>query len=243
MTIGELSRVSGVSVRTLRHYDAIGLLKPCATTEAGYRQYDNDTLERLSLILFFRELKFPLREIGRMLDSTDFDLVAVLDRQIAELEEKRRHIDNLILLARGVWMRGLNHLRFSAFDLEKLDDVAARAADTWQDTPEWRESQRRAAELSPEERERQGQDFMALIASFGHHPEDPACPEAQAMVQSLRDYITAHFYDCRLPLLQGMANLYDGGGEFTRNIDRAAGTGTAAFLAQAMRVYCDNHKK
>lgn len=241
MTIGELSRISGVSVRTLRHYDAIGLLRPVSTTEAGYRQYDEASLQRLSLILLFRELKFPLKDIRDMLGRSDFDPVAALDEQIARLEEKRQHIDNLILLARVAKMKGLNHLRFSALDAQALDATAARIADAWQDTPAMRECEEKDAARTDEERQSVEQALMHLLASFGQHPEDPSCPEAHAMVQRLRDFITAHFYNCTPAILGGLADLYDGGSEFTRNIDSLAGTGTAAWLAQAMRSYRKTH--
>ena len=239
MNIGELAHSSGVSVRTLRHYDSIGLLKPSTLTEAGYRCYDDTAPQRLSFILLFRELGFPLKEIRQMLDSPDLDPVAALEEQIAKLEKKRQHIDNLILLAQGIKMRGVNRLRFSAADAEKLDEIAARVADTWQDTPAMREFQQKDAQRTDAEREAAGQGFNELIASFGDHPEDPASPEAHAMVQRLRDYITENAYNCELPILRGLADLYDGGGDFTRNIDKLAGAGTAHWLAQAVRAYCD----
>ena len=72
-TVHEVSRISGVSVRTLHHYDAIGLLKPTAVTEAGYRLYDDAALARLQDILLFRELEFPLKEIKAILDHPEFD--------------------------------------------------------------------------------------------------------------------------------------------------------------------------
>ena len=79
-TVKQVSQVSGVSVRTLHHYDAIGLLKPTRVTEAGYRLYDDAALERLQSILLFRELQFPLKEIGRILDAPGFDRQAALHR-------------------------------------------------------------------------------------------------------------------------------------------------------------------
>ena len=78
MTIHEVSRLAGVSVRTLHHYDAIGLLLPTALTEAGYRLYDDTALARLQFILLFRELEFPLKDIKRILDDPNFDQSAAL---------------------------------------------------------------------------------------------------------------------------------------------------------------------
>ena len=81
-TVKEVSRLSGVSVRTLHHYDAIGLLKPTRVTEAGYRLYDDTALARLQAILLFRELQFPLKEIKAILDSPNFDQQEALAQQI-----------------------------------------------------------------------------------------------------------------------------------------------------------------
>ena len=93
-----------------------------------------------------------------------------------------------------------------------------------------------------EDNQQAGDALMALIAGFGKHRDiDPACTEAQQMVQQLKDFITDNFYTCTAPILRGLADMYDGGGDFTRNIDQAGGPGTAAFLAQAMRIYCQQH--
>ena len=81
-TVKQVSKQTGVSVRTLHHYDAIGLLKPTQVTGAGYRLYDDTALQRLQVILLFRELQFPLREIQEILDSPGFDPMGALDQQI-----------------------------------------------------------------------------------------------------------------------------------------------------------------
>ena len=88
-TVKEVSRITGVSVRALHHYDAIGLLKPTAVTEAGYRLYDDAALERMQSILLFRELQFPLKDIKRILDAPDFDAMTALAQQVRLLEMQR----------------------------------------------------------------------------------------------------------------------------------------------------------
>lgn len=242
MTIGELAEQARVTIRTLRYYDRIGLLRPERVTEAGYRLYDESALERLFLIRLFRELEFPLADIQRILDRPDFDPIDALDKQITLLTMKREHIDNLILLARGLKLTGVKHMDFSAFDTRKIDDYAAQAKAAWNKTDAWQEYEARGK--SAEDDQRAGDALMELIAGFGQHRGiDPASDEAQQMVQQLRDHITANFYTCTVPILQSLADMYDGGGDFTRNIDKGGGQGTAAFLAQAMRVYCEHAKK
>ena len=95
-SVKEVSRITGVSVRTLHHYDAIGLLKPTAVTEAGYRLYDDAALKRMQSILLFRELQFPLKDIKRILDAPDFDPMTALAQQVHLLEMQREHLEQLI---------------------------------------------------------------------------------------------------------------------------------------------------
>ena len=98
-TVKEVSKLTGVSVRTLHHYDSIGLLKPTAVTESGYRLYDDTTLTRLQNILLFRELQFPLKDIKEILDNPDFVPEEALAQQIHLLELKRKRLDELISFA------------------------------------------------------------------------------------------------------------------------------------------------
>lgn len=101
-TVKEVSEITGVSIRTLRYYDEIGLLKPAAMTEAGYRLYDNRTIERLQEILFFRELEIPLADIRRILDNPDYDREQVLRTQKSLLERKRNRLNGIIELITDV---------------------------------------------------------------------------------------------------------------------------------------------
>ena len=139
MTIHELSEISGVTARALRHYDALGLLKPTAVSEAGYRLYDDAALERLQQILLFRELEFPLREIKAILESPGFDKNRALEQQITLLELKKEHIENLILLAKGIKLIGVNRkMDFTAFDTSKIDQYAKEAKAIYENTPEYK---------------------------------------------------------------------------------------------------------
>ena len=151
------------------------------------------------------------------------------------------NIDNLILLAKGMKAKGMNHMDFSAFDTRKIDDYAAQAKAAWGQTDAWKEYESRGN--TREQNQQSGDALMALFTGFGKRRDiDPACDEAQAMVKQLQDFITANFYTCTVPVLMGLADMYDGGGDFTVNIDKAGGQGTAAFIASAMRVYCQHNK-
>ncbi len=102
MTVNEVSKLTGVSIRTLQYYDQIGLLHPTGYTESGYRLYDDMALETLQQILLFRELEFPLKDIKGIITAPDFDRNLALEQQIELLTLKKEHLENLILFARGI---------------------------------------------------------------------------------------------------------------------------------------------
>ena len=125
MTIHEVSKLAGISVRTLHHYDAIGLLPPTARTEAGYRLYDDTALARLQSILLFRELEFPLKDIKRILDDPNFDHATALADQIKLLELRQEQLSQLIALARETLETGVTPMKFDAFDKTEQEKIAA----------------------------------------------------------------------------------------------------------------------
>ena len=240
MTVHEVSRLTGVSIRTLQYYDRIGLLRPAQYTEAGYRLYDDTALEKLQQILLFRELEFPLKEIRRIIDSPGFDRGKAIEQQIEMLLLKKEHLENLIDLARGIKLTGGKPtMDFSAFDTKKIDEYAARARASWGTTPEYREFEEKSKGRSKAETAALNEQMMRLFAEFGAiKGEDPASERAQQLVKALKDFITAHFYTCSNQVLSGLGQMYAGGGEMTANIDRYGGEGTAAFANAAIQVFC-----
>ena len=126
-TVKEVSKLTGVSVRTLHHYDAIGLLKPTRVTEAGYRLYDDAKLQRLQSILLFRTLRFSLKDIQRILDSPSFDPKDALGQQLAMLELQRQQLEETIAHVRRMKETGVITMNFNAFNTEKLDRYAEEA--------------------------------------------------------------------------------------------------------------------
>lgn len=241
MTVKEVSRLAGVSVRTLQYYDSIGLLKPCEYTESGYRLYDDKALERLQQILLFRELEFPLKEIKRIIDSVGFDRELALKQQIELLTLKREHLDNLINHAREVLMTGDEKMDFSVFDTKKIDEYSKRAREQWGQTEAYREFEKKSKGRTKEDEIRMADEFMKLFEEFGEMKLLPAeADEVQRQVKRLQDYISEHFYTCTDEILRGLGQMYACGGEFTENIDRAGGEGTAEFTANAIENYCDS---
>lgn len=121
-TVKDVSEITGVSIRTLRYYDEIGLLKPTELTEAGYRLYDNKALEKLQEIMFFRELEIPLMEIKKIMDNPNYDKEQALLAQKSLLEQKRNRLNGIIELITDV-MKGVNTMSFGAFNNEEVQKM------------------------------------------------------------------------------------------------------------------------
>lgn len=238
LTVKEVSDLSGVSVRTLHHYDEIGLLKPSGHSESGYRLYDEDALARLQRILLFRTLEFPLKEIQGILDSDAYDDKLVLEQQIALLEMKKEHLENLILFAKGLKLRGVKNLNFNAFDTKRIDEYAARAKENWGKTDAWKEFEQKSKGRTKEQDKLMAADMMDIFRRFGEIQDmQPGSQEAQALVKELQAFITANFYNCTNAILRSLGQMYAGGGEFAENIDKAGRKGTAEFAAKAIEIY------
>ena len=240
MTVHEVSKLTGVSVRALHHYDQLGLLKPAEVTEAGYRLYDEDSLTRLQSILLFRELQFPLKDIGAILDSPSFDRNKALDQQIRLLELQKEHLDNLIDLAKGMKLTGVKCMAdFKAFDTRKIDDYAREAKASWGQTAEWKEYEQKAKGRTKDQERDIARGMMDIFAEFGAiRDQDPASEAAQALVNKLQSYISEHFYTCSNEILLSLSKMYGGGGSMTENIDKVGGPGTGEFSARAIAIHC-----
>ena len=238
-TVKEVSKLTGVSVRTLHHYDAIGLLKPAQVTQAGYRLYDDTALERLQTILLLRTLQFPLKEIREILDRPGFDPADALAQQIELLELQRKHLDGLIAHARQIQTTGVMHMDFSAFDTTELDHYAAEAKAKWGKTDAYREYEAKTAGQTPSQMQDAGDGLMDIFTKLGAIRHlSPASPEAQALVAKLQSFITEHYYTCTKQILRGLGQMYIAGDSMTENIDKAGGPGTAQFAHDAIEIYC-----
>ncbi len=121
-TVKDVSEITGVSIRTLRYYDEIGLLKPTEFSDAGYRLYDDKALERLQEIMFFKELEIPLEDIKKIMDNPNYDKEQVLFTQKTLLEQKRNRLNGIIELITDV-MKGVNTMSFEAFDNEEIQKI------------------------------------------------------------------------------------------------------------------------
>jgi DNA-binding transcriptional MerR regulator len=242
LTVGAVARLSGVTVRTLHHYDEIGLVSPGGRTDAGYRLYGREEMARLQEVLFFRELGFPLDEIGRILEDPRYRRADALRRQRDLLERKAGRLGNLIEAVdraidaerTGITMTPEDMLEvFGDFDPA---DYAEEAHERWGGTEAYAESMRRTASYTKqdwlriqEEANDINQAFLALM--------DEGAPaggaEAMDLAERHRAHISRWFYDCSYEIHAGLGEMYVADPRFTANIDRA-GAGLAEYLSRAI---------
>lgn len=242
LTIGAVSQLAGITVRTLHHYDEIGLVVPAGRTDSGYRTYGPAEVERLQEVLFFRELGFPLEEIKSMVDGAAYTRIGALQRQRQLLEERANHlvammdaVDRAVLAERtGVKMSSEEILDvFDGFDPE-VHEVETK--ERWGDTDAYRQSAERTSgytkqdwEVLRAEADAINQKFLALMAE-GRPATDPA---AMAIAEEHRAHLSRWFYDCSLEIHSSLGQMYIADERFRKNIDKA-GEGLAAYMSSAI---------
>jgi DNA-binding transcriptional MerR regulator len=216
-TVGELARLSQVSVRTLHHYDAIGLLVPGARNAAGYRLYSAADLRRLRQILFYRQLDFGLGEIAELLADPDASVEDHLRRQHRLLRERQaRHQALLSAIEKEMEARQMGialtpEEQFEIFGTDKFDEYTEEARQRWGDTDAWKQSQRRAASYTKDdwtaikgEADENIRDFAEAIRA-GQPTTGTA---AMDLAEAHRQHISRWFYDCDSSRHRALAEMY-----------------------------------
>lgn len=237
-TVNQVSKLTGVSVRTLHHYDAIDLLKPAAVTDAGYRLYDDAALEKLYMILVFRELGLSLKQIADILHAPDFDRNRCLEKQIKLMQERVQKLQDRITLANGILTLGVKYMSFEGFDPKKMDEYSAQAKALYGKTDAYKEFAQKSAGRSKEQEKDLGAQVMEFFTRLGKmRPCDPGCEDAQRWAKELQEFFTANYYTCTPQILGSLAESYAGGGSMTENIDKAGGAGTGAFAKEVIDIY------
>lgn len=243
-TVKEVSKITGVSVRTLHHYDAIGLLKPTKVTEAGYRMYDDTALSRLQNILLFRELQFPLKEIKVILDSPDFDPSEAIAQQIELLELQYKHIGELIVFAREIQNKGVATMNFDVFDKSEMEKYKTEVKEKWGNTKAYQEYRQKDIARNKGSYSKIAKELMTIFSDFGELKHlTPDADEVQKKILALQKFITDNYYVCTNEILNGLGEMYVGDERFKNNIDKAGGDGTADFVKQAIVVYCSKKQE
>ena len=240
-TVKEVSKLTGISVRTLHHYDTIGLLKPTQVTEAGYRLYDNIALEKLYLVLIFKELGLSLKEIADILLAPDFDRNRCLEKQIKLMQDRVEKLQNRITLAKGMLILGVKYMSFDGFDPKNIDEYSVQAKALYGKTDAYKEFEQKSAGRTAQQEKALGAQVMDFFTRLGNmRPCDPGCAEAQAWAKELQEFLTDNFYTCTPQILGSLAESYAGGGSMTENIDKTGGAGTGAFAKEVIDLYICN---
>ena len=237
-TVKEIAQLAHISVRTLHHYDAIGLLKPTLVTEAGYRLYDDNALERLYLVLLYREIGFSLEEIRHLLDAPDYDRNRTLEAQIILMQERIGKLQNRITLAKGILTIGVNYMDFENFDSKKIDEYSAQAKALYGKTDAYKEFQQKSQGRTKEQEMDLGRQVMDFFVQLGQmRPCAPDCEAALNWAKALQAFFTEHYYTCTPQIFASLAESYAGGGSMTENIDKSGGAGTGAFAKEVIDLY------
>jgi DNA-binding transcriptional MerR regulator len=242
LTVGLLAELAGVTVRTLHHYDEIGLVVPSGRTEAGYRTYGSAEVERLQEVLFYRELGFSLDAIQEMVSRPGYDRAAALEQQRYLLERKADHlfamidaVDRAIVAHRnGVKMANEDMLEvFGDFDPAEYEE---EAKERWGETDAFKQSAQRTAGYGKAEWQAIKDESEGIYRSFGElMAAGISAEDARAMdvAEQHRAHISRWFYDCPVEMHAGLGQMYVADVRFQENIDKH-GKGLAEYMAGAI---------
>lgn len=242
MKVKQVADLVGISVRTLHHYDEIGLLTPEEITDAGYRYYSEQNLETLQQILFFRELDFPLKEIKRILNDPSFDRQQALQLHRKLLLEKRDRIDQMIATIEKTtqYVKGeidmSNEEKFAGFNFSQ-NPYEEEARKLWDSKAA---EQSNTAFKNRDVGEKMN-DIYRKLAQLKNTP--PESTEAQTAITEWYEFLNTHTgHHYTLEAFKGLGHMYTTDERFTKNIDQF-GAGLAQFMREAMTIFADHNKK
>ena len=231
LSIGDAAQRLGVSVRTLRHYDEIGLVKPTQVGENGYRYYDREAMALLQQVLFYRELGMSLKEIGPLLQAPETQRRKALEAHRHLLELKKQQLEGLLQLVDDtLGGKTMQKPKITQADIDAAkEQYAAEAKERWGHTDAWKQSQGKTPNAAKMDEIFQG--FAALLGT------DPADGAVQAQVKTWQQFITDNLYPCTDEILAGLGQMYVCDERFTANLDKY-GEGTAKLMSDAIKIYC-----
>jgi DNA-binding transcriptional MerR regulator len=246
-TVKQLSKLAGVTPRTLHHYDAIGLLKPSRVGDNGYRYYGEESLLRLQQILFYRELGIPLEDIKKIMGRRDFDVLGALQSHKEALRKQVTRLNRLIVTVDNT----INHLKgnttmsdkayFEGFSEEEQEKYAAEAEELY-DAESVRESNRKWKAYPSAKKEAILAEGKAIYTDMiAAMPRGAADKDVQAIVERWRKHMD-YFWTPNLDQLLALANGYNDDPRFKANFDKMHPQ-LAEFMREAVEIYVANQKK
>ncbi|HEY7525820.1 MAG TPA: MerR family transcriptional regulator [Candidatus Limnocylindria bacterium] len=249
LTVGAAARLAGVTVRTLHHYDEIGLLTPSGRSDAGYRRYAEADLERLQRILFYRELGFGLDEIKEVITDGGTDASAHLRRQHGMLRDRIRRLERMVAAvekALEAHTMGINltpEERFEVFGDFDPDAYKLEVEERWGETDAYRESARRTRGYTKADWQRikaEGQAAVEKVVGAMRAGKPAASEEAMEGAELHRLQIDRNFYPCSYEMQVGLAEMYLADPRFTATYETIA-PGLAQYLHDAIKANAARH--
>lgn len=245
-SVGEVAHFAGVTVRTLHHYDEIGLLSPGDRSSGGYRRYDDTDLERLERVLFYRELGFSLEEIARILDGlgdTSSHLRwqhRLLSQRIARLKEMVALIEKE-MEAKQMGISLTPEERFDVFGDFVPEDYEREVEERWGDTDAYKQSQRRVSSYTKEDWAQLGAEASEIdrkLAAAVNEGIAPDSARAMGLAEEHRRHISRWFYECSYDIHRGLGKMYVADPRFSSRYEDIA-PGLASFLSDAIAANAD----
>ncbi len=241
MNVGEVAALAGVTVRTLHHYDRIGLLSPSGRTTSGYRQYSAADLDRLHQVLVYRELGFPLEEVAPLLQADD--PAEHLRRQHRLLRDRLERTQAMVaavekeMEARAMGIPLTPEERFEVFGEHDPAQYEAEVEERWGDTDAYAQSGRRTAAHTKEDWLRikaEGEDLMRRMADALRAGVAADSAQAMDLAEEHRQQITGNFYDCPPEMHAGLGRMYVEDERFTATYEQVA-PGLAQWVSTAVQ--------
>lgn len=250
--ISEISKIAGVSKRTLHYYDEVGLLVPITDELSGYRLYCDDDLVRLQQILFFKELGFKLEEIKNILNSESFDRLSALKKQKELMDLKvKRYFEIIDTIDEAIAsIEGGNHMSgenmFKALDINEIEEHKKKYEKEVRekyDEDLVKESNRRTSKYSQDDWnmiQKEAHDiFISIADGMSKGPEDAI---VQENVKKYHEHIDKYYYPCSIEIFRGLGIMYVEDERFTKYYEDIK-VGLAAFMRDAMEYYSSNITK
>jgi DNA-binding transcriptional MerR regulator len=242
-SVGEIAALSGVTVRTLHHYDQIGLLSPSGRRSNGYREYEDTDLERLQQILFYRELGFPLNAIADLLNDPGVDRMDHLQRQHQMLVASARRLERMIatveneMEAQKMGISLTPEERFEVFGDFNPEEHAQEVEERWGETDAYKESERRVSSYTKADWEQiktEGAEIDGGLIEAKRAGLAPDSVEAMDLVERHRQHISRWFYECSREMQSGLGEMYVADPRFKKRYDDLE-PGLAEFVRDAIR--------
>lgn len=249
-SVKQLAQLAGVSIRTLHHYDQIGLLAPATKAESGYRYYGKAELLRLQQILFYKELKYPLKQIKAILDNPDFDLMDSLEQQRQQILQEADRLQQLLVTIDKTIVGLQNQTQmitdeelYEGFTSEQKDAYRQEVKERWGED-KLQDTEERLRRLSAQEwtyAKAKGTEIEQLLADLMGQKQEASSQVVQKAIAEHYKHICLHWTPNKAQY-EGLGKMYVEDERFKAHYDQYA-EGLATYIYEGIKVYCANDMK